>query len=71
MYNVTALDRYDIHGKLVNFMAPIEKGTMVDSSRFVQRFALNFYVGHLIITVNLKLFILVFLLPATIYSFNL
>ncbi|XP_073229798.1 protein AATF-like [Porites lutea] len=25
--------RYDIHGKLVSFMAPIEKGAMVDSSR--------------------------------------
>lgn len=25
--------RYDVHGKLVSFMAPIEKGTMADSSR--------------------------------------
>ncbi|KAJ7326084.1 hypothetical protein OS493_028342 [Desmophyllum pertusum] len=24
---------YDIHGKLVSYMAPIEKGTMADSSR--------------------------------------
>lgn len=38
-----ASDRYDIHGKLVSFMAPIDKGSMADSSRFVQRVQLNFY----------------------------
>lgn len=52
MHNVPIPDRYDIHGKLVSFMAPIEKGTMADSSRFVQRFALNLYVGHIIIQLN-------------------
>ena len=29
------LNRYDVHGKLVSFMAPIERGIMPDSSRFV------------------------------------
>ena len=43
------VSRYDVHTRLVSFMAPQQRGTMADSSRFVEidkKYCMIFQKNH-------------------------